>query len=56
MYFNCPQATREARGEGTNYARLFTPGEKKALAKSKVYQWSRVHGYAWVVISLISEI
>ena len=35
MYFNCHRATREARGEGTNYARLFTPGEKKALAKSK---------------------
>ena len=30
---------RKARGEGTNYsARLFTPGERKALAKSKVHQ------------------
>ena len=26
------------RGEGTNSARLFTPGEKKALAKFKVHQ------------------
>jgi hypothetical protein len=28
----------QARGEGTNSARLFTPGERKALAKSKVHQ------------------
>jgi hypothetical protein len=27
--------------EGTNSVRLFTPGEAKALAKSKVHQWSR---------------
>jgi hypothetical protein len=27
-----------ARGEGTNSARLFTPGEREALAKSKVHQ------------------
>jgi hypothetical protein len=27
-----------ARGEGTNSARLFTPWERNALAKSKVYQ------------------
>ena len=27
-----------AWGEGTNFARLFTPGEREALAKSKVYQ------------------
>jgi hypothetical protein len=33
-----------ARGEGTNSARLFTPGKREALAKSKVHQWSR----AWV--------
>jgi hypothetical protein len=26
-----------ARGEGTNSARLFTPGERKLLAKSKVH-------------------
>jgi hypothetical protein len=25
-------------GEGTNSTRLFTPGERKALAKSKVHQ------------------
>ena len=30
--------------EGTNSARLFTPGETKALAKSKFYQLSR----AWL--------
>jgi hypothetical protein len=27
-----------AQGEGTNSARLFTPGEREALAKSKVHQ------------------
>jgi hypothetical protein len=27
-----------ARGEGTHSARLFTPGEREALAKSKVHQ------------------
>ena len=30
----CPRAD----GEGTNSPRLFTPGETKALAKSKVHQ------------------
>jgi hypothetical protein len=30
--------------EGTNSPRLFTPGETKVLAKSKVHQWS----WAWV--------
>jgi hypothetical protein len=35
----------QARGEGTNSAWLFTPGKTKALAKSKVHQWSR----AWVI-------
>jgi hypothetical protein len=29
---------REAPCEGTNSAQLFTPGETKALAKSKVHQ------------------
>ena len=33
-----------ADGEGTNSPRLFTPGETKSLAKSKVHQISR----AWV--------
>ena len=42
---------------GTNSPRLFTPGETKALAKSKVHQISR----AWVTVrgwssSLISKI
>jgi hypothetical protein len=49
----CPRAD----GEGTNSPRLFTPGETKALAKSKVHQLSR----AWVTndgwsSSLISKI
>jgi hypothetical protein len=33
------------RGEGTNSARLFTLGERNALAKSKVHQISWAHGY-----------
>jgi hypothetical protein len=39
--------------EGTNSPRLFTPGETKALAKSKVHQISRAsvtNGVEWVVI------
>ncbi len=55
-----PSQRREAPlGEArvTNSARLFTPGETKALAKSKVHQMSR----AWVTndgwsSSLISKI
>jgi hypothetical protein len=44
------------RGEGTNSARLFTPGERNALAKSKVHQISRTLIMdVWVVISLISK-
>jgi hypothetical protein len=39
-----PSRLREAPCEGTNSPRLFTPGETKALAKSKVHQSSR----AWV--------
>jgi hypothetical protein len=39
-----PSQRREASCEGTNSLRLFTPGETKALAKSKVHQLSR----AWV--------
>jgi hypothetical protein len=35
-----PSRRREAPYEGTNSHRLFTPGETKALAKSKVHQWS----------------
>jgi hypothetical protein len=27
-----------ARGKGTHFARLLTPGKRKALAKSKVHQ------------------
>jgi hypothetical protein len=44
---------RKARGEGTNSARLFTPRETKALAKSKVHQWLRAwvsNSVEWVVI------
>ena len=33
-----PSRRREAPCEGTNPPRLFTPGETKALAKSKVHQ------------------
>ena len=52
-----PRRRREAPCEGTNSPRLFTPGETKALAKSKVHQISR----AWVTnrgwsSSLISKI
>ena len=43
MYFS-PRADGEAPCEGTNSPRLFTPGETKVLAKSKVHQLSR----AWV--------
>ena len=34
-----------ARGDGTNSARLFTPEEKNALAKSKVHQISWAGGH-----------
>jgi hypothetical protein len=37
-WVNNPRA--EAPCEGTNPPRLFTPGETKALAKSKVHQWA----------------
>jgi hypothetical protein len=35
-----PEATFRplSRGDGTNSARLFTPAQRKALAKSKVHQ------------------
>ena len=36
-----PSRRREAPYEGTNSPRLFTPGETKALAKSKVHQTDR---------------
>ena len=49
-----PTARSAVPGEGTNSARLFTPAERNALAKSKVHQISRAHG-VWVVISLISK-
>jgi hypothetical protein len=43
-----------ADGEGTNSPRLFTPGEREALAKSKVHQISRAwptnNDLEWVVI------
>ena len=54
-----------ALAESTNSPRLFTPGETKALAKSKVHQISRAwvtnrgsptvggHPQPWVVISKI---
>ena len=38
-----------SQGEGTNSARLFIPGERKALAKSKVHQVPRARDYgSWV--------
>jgi hypothetical protein len=48
-----PSRRREAPCEGTNSPRLFTPGETKALAKSKVHQISRAsvtNGVEWVVV------
>ena len=48
-----PSRRREVPCEGTNSPRLFTPGETKALAKSKVHQLSRTwvtNGVGWVVI------
>jgi hypothetical protein len=39
-----PSPRHEAPCEGTNSPWVFTPGETKALAKSKVHQWS----WAWV--------
>ena len=52
-----PSRRREAPCEGTNFPRLFTPGETKALAKSKVHQLSRasVTNDGWSS-SLISKI
>jgi hypothetical protein len=38
-------AERRSPGEGTNSARLFTPGERNAQAKYKVHQLSWAHGY-----------
>ena len=45
IYTEVQKAPRAPR-EGTNSARLFTLGETKAFAKSKVHQWSR----AWVTV------
>ena len=45
-----PSRRREALCEGTNPPRLFTPGETKALVKSKVHQSSRALTNEWVVI------
>jgi hypothetical protein len=52
-----PSRRREAPYEGSNSPRLFTPGETKALAKSKVHQYSRasVTNDGWSS-SLISKI
>jgi hypothetical protein len=41
LFTSSPSRRREAPCEGTNPPWLFTPGETKALAKSKVHQWSR---------------
>jgi hypothetical protein len=55
-YFS-PSRRREAPCEGTNSPRLFTPGEREALAKSKVHQWAwaSVTNRGWSS-SLISKI
>jgi hypothetical protein len=45
MRYICPFSP-SAPCEGTNSPRLFTPGETKALAESKVHQISR----AWVTV------
>ena len=51
-----PSRRREAPCEVTNSTRLFTPGKRIALAKSKVHQISRARSMGvWVVISLISK-
>jgi hypothetical protein len=53
LFILSPSRRREAPCEGTNSPRLFTPGETKALAKSKVHQISRAsvtNGVEWVVI------
>jgi hypothetical protein len=57
LFLLSPSRRREAPCEGTNSHRLFTPGETKTLAESKVDQISR----AWVTndgwsSSLISKI
>ena len=53
VIFLSPSRRREAPCEGTNSPRLFTPGETKALAKSKVHQLSRAltNDVEWVVIT-----
>jgi hypothetical protein len=54
-----PTSQSAVPGEGTNSPRLFTSGETKALAKSKVHQISRAsvtNGVEWVASSLISKI
>ena len=49
VYQNIMVWKLKRRGEGTNSARLFTPGERKAPAKSKVHQGSRARDYgSWV--------
>jgi hypothetical protein len=52
LNFLSPSRRREAPCEGTNSPRLFTPGETKALAKSKGHQSSRAltNDLEWVVI------
>jgi hypothetical protein len=56
-YYPRADGAKRRAGEDTNSPRLFTPGETKALAESKVHQISR----AWVTnrrwsSSLISDI
>jgi hypothetical protein len=55
LFYTCPRADgAKRRARVLIPPRLFTPGETKALGKSKVHQISRAHGVC-VVISLISK-
>jgi hypothetical protein len=47
LHNSSPSRRREAPCEGTNSPRLFTPGEREALAKSKVHQWASVTNRGW---------
>ena len=41
--------------ECTNYALLFTPGERKALAKSKVHQYNQLHSSLQLAFKRVVE-
>jgi hypothetical protein len=57
FFLHNPRARVLVRGEGTNSARLFTPGERKALAKPKVHQVPRARDYgSWVDLTDLKNI